>query len=1047
MRRVHCLALIASLVLAGTAAARPPADGPAPPQPAGAEALEFFEARVRPLLVERCFACHSGAKPQGGLDLRTRTGLLKGGSRGAALVPGDAAASRLLRAVRHEGDLKMPPTGKLAPAEIAALEEWVRAGAPWPSGTQRASSKGQGGLGPNRSEIRNPKSEIRNPKSEIRHWAFQPVRPTAVPQVKDRAWVRTPVDAFILAELEKRGLRPSPPADRRTLVRRAYYDLIGLPPTAEEVEAFLTDCRAEDGRSGSRIRTPNTERRTPPGAWERLLDRLLASPHYGERWGRYWLDVARYADTKGYVYTGERRYPFAYTYRDWVIRALNEDMPYDQFLVRQIAADCLPADENDESLAALGFLTLGRRFVNMQHDIIDDRIDVVTRGTMALTVQCARCHDHKYDPLPTADYYSLYGILAGSTERTVRTGPEPALTPAYEAYASELGKRQAAFDQAMDKARAELSERLRARITDYLLLVPDAAKLPGEEFYVIMGADDVNPILVRSWRAYVDRFASPDHPVWGPWHAFEALPPREFAARAGQLASQVSATAGGRLNPRIAAAFTGPPPGGMADVARRYGEVLAATHRQWLAAVKGVEQGSTPPAALPDAADEALRQFLYASDSPASIPRLRISELEYYFDEKTRNELNELQARIDRWQIESSATPPHALALEELPHQPNPRIFLRGNPSNKGPEVPRQFPAVIAGAGRQPFAEGSGRLELARAIASRSNPLTARVIVNRVWLGHFGAGLVATPSDFGLRSELPSHPGLLDWLAWGFAGSSAEGSGFRVQSSDRTGRPNRTDRTGSSSSATTHSSSRGNGSARPWSLKRLHRLIMLSNTYQQSSEPGPGAGPANPKSKIQNPKSADPTNRSLWRMNRRRLDFEALRDSLLSASGHLDRRFGGPSVNLLSRPFSGRRTVYGVIDRQNLPGLLRVFDVAHPDRHSPQRHVTTSPQQALFMLNSPFMLEHARRLAARPEVTGATGAAERIRALYRLVYAREPTAAQLGFGTEFVATAEREADPPPSGWLLALGLARPPLSAWEQYAQALLAANEFIFVD
>jgi cytochrome c553 len=349
----------------------------ATPDPAG---FEFFEKKIRPTLVDNCYKCHSrqSEKVKGGLLLDTHEALLKGGDSGPAIVPGQPDKSLLIKAVRYiNEDLQMPPKGKkLSGEQIADLEAWVKMGAPDPRTEQgqNLQSKGQSSA----------------------HWAFQPIQTPPIPVVKNKKWGKTPMDAFILAKLEERKLNPSPQADKRTLIRRATFDLIGLPPTPKEVEDFLADKGAD--------------------AFVKVVDRLLASPHYGERWGRHWLDVARYADTKGYVFEEERRYAYSYTYRDYVIRALNEDLPYDQFLIQQIAADLLPQGEDKRPLAALGFLTLGRRFLNNIHDIIDDRIDVVARGTMALTVACARCHDHKYDPIPTKDYYSLYGVFASCTE-------------------------------------------------------------------------------------------------------------------------------------------------------------------------------------------------------------------------------------------------------------------------------------------------------------------------------------------------------------------------------------------------------------------------------------------------------------------------------------------------------------------------------------------------------------------------------------------------------------------------------------------------------
>jgi hypothetical protein len=525
------------------------------------------------------------------------------------------------------------------------------------------------------------------------HWAFQKPRPQPLPEVVDENWPRSAMDRFVLARLENKRLRPSRRAPARQLARRLYFDLIGLPPTAEQVAELEADASYE--------------------AWDKLVDRLLASPHYGERWGRYWLDVARYADTKGYVFREDRNYPKAYTYRDWVIGAMNDDLPFDRFLVAQLAADQLGAPE---LLPAMGFLTLGRRFINNQHDIIDDRIDVVTRGLMGLTVTCARCHDHKYDPVPTADYYSLYGVFASCREP--KDGPGP-------------------------------------------------------------------------------------------------------------------------------------------------------------------------------------------------------------------------------------------LVLVDLPEPREPRIFLRGNPRNPGDQVPRQFLAVLCNGDRKPFQQGSGRMEMARAIASAENPLTARVWVNRVWSHLFGRGLVRTLSDFGVRSDPPSHPALLDHLAVQFVEHG-------------------------------------------WSTKWLIRQIVTSATYQQASGDRSDG------------RQADPENRFLWRTSRRRLDLEAMRDAVLAAAATLDGTMGGPSVRLTEAPYPRRRTVYGFIERQNLPGMFRTFDFANPDTHSPERPRTTVPQQALYLMNSPFAMEQAEALAKRATRYATADTACRISQLYRHAFAREPSAEETALGREFLRNAEVE---------------------------------------
>ena len=948
MGRSSILSLSAPLILAFGVAAEAAEDSSR-----GSDAEAFFESRIRPLLAERCWGCHGPEKQKGNVRLDSRPALVAEVGAGPLVIPGAPAESRLIEVVGYDEEVKMPPKGKLPDRSIADLNRWIQMGAPWPESPRPAKAlSGNGAI-----------AEARRS-----HWAFRPVRRHEAPTVRDKSWPSTPVDVFILAELERNGLTPSPPADRRTLIRRVTVDLLGVPPTPGEVDTFIGDPEPDDL------------------AFARLVDRLLASPQYGERWGRHWLDVARYADSKGYVYADreEERYPFSYSYRDYVIRAFNRDLPYDQFLLEQIAADCLPGgpDYDRSRLAALGFLTLGRRFVNNIHDIIDDRLDVIFRGTQGLTIGCARCHDHKYDPIPTRDYYSLYGVLASATERTVRLDDSTPDNPARRLYASELDARQKALDRALEARRAELSRRLRDRVEEYLVAVPEADKLPGDEFYVILrDPNDLNPVFVHRWKSYLLRTQTggESHPIFGAWHAFAALGEKDFASRAPAVAARFARDAAidgsQQLNRKVAEAFRGPPPRSMREVARRYAAVLLEVHKCWLDSLDRAKKTGAPlPTALSDTDAEALRQVLYAPDSPTTIPPLKITEIEPFFDEKTRVELAQLQMKIDQWNLEATVAPPQALVLCEAANPVNPRVFRRGNPTMMGEAVPRQFLKALSTPDPRPFAEGSGRLELARAIASPDNPLTARVLVNRVWMHHFGAGLVRTPSDFGTRGESPSHPELLDDLARRFI----EGG---------------------------------------WSIKTLHRLILLSRAYRQKSDDRPDA------------RARDPENRWLWRMNPRRLDWESLRDATLAVSGQLDTALGGRPVQLTRPPYSTRRTVYGFLDRQNFPGLFRNFDAANPDQHTPQRHTTTIPQQSLFLMNHPFMAEAARALAARAQACNAATAEPRggIRRLFLLAYQRPPTSEEADAVARFLsAPAEPlssavEASPPAPAWRYGTG--------------------------
>jgi len=882
----------------------------------------FFESKVRPLLAARCFDCHGEQQQKGNLRLDSREALLKGNESGPVIVPGRPEESQLLKVVGYTESVKMPPREKLANEEIATFRAWVEMGAPFPGGVTTKPA---------------PATDDGIALSQSNHWAYQPIRSHEPPVVQNPAWMTNPVDRFILAQLESAGMTPSPPANRRTLLRRVTIDLTGLPPTAEEVKDFEKDTR--------------------PDAFARVVDRLLASPHYGERWGRHWLDVARYADTKGYVFTEEGKYPYSYTYRDYVIRAFNDDLPFDRFVLEQLAADLLPLEDDKRPLAAMGFLTLGRRFGNNMHDIIDDRIDVVTRGLLGLTVACARCHDHKYDPIPTEDYYSLYGIFASSVEPAEPPLiEEPAETDGYRAYKAELDKREAALNQFVEEKRGEMIAELRGQARDYLVSLvkrKTGTEIPTE-IELSLKPDEIRGHVLNRWQGYVQGRSKPDDAVFGLWHRFEKLPAENFAEAAAKLVAESFELKTDSLNSRVREAFAQNPPDSLFAVAKTYGDLLQAVNTEWLETQKlgktgghGEDTASKTPAvptALADPAAEELRQVLYAEHSPTA---LSADEARGLFQRDVRNRYTQLKREVDSWKVTSPDAPPRAMVLNDAPTPRNARVFLRGSPGRPGPEVPRRFLRVLAQGENPKYEQGSGRLQLARAIVSPDNPLTARVIVNRVWQHHFGAGLVQTPSDFGARGTPPTHPELLDYLARSFIDSG-------------------------------------------WSLKTLHRQLLLSQTYQQQSHDREDYA------------TRDPENRLLWRMNRKRLEFEPMRDALLAVAGKLDRTIGGRPVEMFGDKSSPRRSVYGFIDRQDLPGILRNFDFASPDASTAERPRTTVPQQALFALNSPFVIEQAQHLAARPDVAGTTNAAEQIQTLYRLIYAREPDSLEVDVGLRFL---------------------------------------------
>ena len=654
----------------------------------GDEGLDLFENKIRPVLVESCYGCHSqeAGTMEGELALDNRASLLRGSRSGPVIVPGDPAASLLIRAIEyHDPALQMPPDGRLPDDTVAAFRQWIELGAPDP----------RDGEAPDVETVATRADQ---------HWAFQkPVKPN-VPEDAS-GWSRTDIDRLVVSKLSEAELAPSTEADRRTLIKRLYFDLAGLAPSIDEIEAFVND--------------------DDPQAYEKLVERLLASKQFGERWARHWLDVARFADTKGYVFTEGRDFPHAYKYRDWVIDAFNADMPIDRIMKLQLAADRMQESPTDEEhLAAHGFMTLGRRFINNQDDIAADRIDVIFRGMMGLTVACARCHDHKYDPISDEDYYAAYGVLQSSREQQ----------------------------------------------------------------------DDKHPLRL------VDK------------------------------------------------------------------------------------------------------------DQPENVG-----------------------------------------------------VFIRGASHNRGPVVERGFPAMFAGFAPEVEA-GSGRLEMAEAIVHPDNPLTARVFVNRVWGQLFGEHLVDTPSDFGLRCDPPRQQAVLDYLAADFM-------------------------------------------QRGWSLRRLVRELVGSSTYRQSSMPNAEL------------LAADPENQLWGRANRRRLDFESVRDRLLAAAGQLDTHVGGESENITAGDGGRRRTLYAHIDRQNLPNLFRTFDFASPDAHSPERPQTLVPQQALFLMNG--KLTERVAVAITDELDTADVQAG-IKQLYRRILAREPSDAELGLAESFLARHEPQ-QLPPDVWSFGFG--------------------------
>ncbi len=855
---------------------------------------QFFEKRIRPLLVKHCYDCHGPDLAEGKLRLDTRHGWERGGERGPAIVPGDPAASLLIRAVtQRDNKLRMPPPDAgdpLSDIEIADLTHWIR----------------QGALDPRVGE----KIVTDLEKSAREHWAFQPI---AAPPIDTHVH---PIDFLVERQLREQGFVVTEPADMATLIRRTTFDLIGLPPTEQQLA-------------------------TPREGFGQLVKELLASPRYGERWGRHWLDVARYSDAKdGVLMYGDARIrPFAYTYRDYVIRAFNDDKPLDQFVREQLAADQLhlPADSPD--LAAMGLLTLGRLFDRNRHDVIDDQIDVIGRGFLGLSLACARCHDHKFDPVPTADYYSLYGVFASSVEPDAR----PRIGPVGEAGQAFEDEFAAKLKEISDKQQAHYDETLkiaRERTPDYLIQVattePDVAET--SIFFLSLIPDQLRPQITKRWRQLIARRAFPDDPVFGPWHDLMHAPtlqPDQWKARG--------------IDQRIIDGLVAAKPANKAEVANVYGTII---RDAWLA-----DADENDP----------LASLLVSRDGPVWFPP---RDVKFYLSRQPGDAFRGLLGQLDAIAVKHKDAAPRAMVVQDAEVLCDPVIFQRGDPSARGNPVPRRFLEVLSPDERPVFSQGGGRLELANAIASPTNPLTARVWVNRVWMHHFGEPLVENPGDFGLQAKRPVQHELLDFLA-----------DFLIQ----------------------------NG----WRTKPLHELIISSRAYQRSS--------LLPETEVMTlQRQRDPSNSLIWRANRRRLDFEQMRDTLLAITGELDETMFGRPVQITD-PANHRRTVYAFVERQNIPAMVQTFDFANADTSTSRRSLTTVPQQALFALNSNFMLARGDTLAKRVEEAEPP---RRVSRLYATVFGREPTRTEQELCESFLM----------SGSL-------------EQLSQVLLMSNKLMFVD
>jgi hypothetical protein len=941
---------------------------------------DFFENKIRPILATQCFACHA-ASQLGGLRLDSREAMLKGGPAGPAVAPGDPDKSLIITAVQQTTNLKMPKGAKLKPEEIAALKEWVKAGAAWPAAAAVKVVQPQGG------------GYVIRPEQRA-FWSFQPLHPTPASALKNPDWAKTEIDRYILARLEQENLTPVAAADKRRLLRRASLDLTGLPPTPEDLDAIEKDNSRD--------------------AFAKVVDRLLESPQYGERWGRLWLDVARYGEddyrSLDPMGRGYAPYQNAYIYRDWVIQSFNDDLPYDQFVKAQLAADFMDEKVRVKMLPALGFLGQGLWFYDngaveiTRADERHDRVDVVTRGFLGLTVACARCHDHKYDPIPTQDYYALTGVFANTRYHEYPQVPKAVVTD-YKAQEKKAKDKEKFLGEFMSTESRLLGESLAMQISKYMQA---AWRVTGEP------KDDINKVVddgkldYELMQRYLKFLAKPPtfYPYMKDW--------QELIKR-----------------------------GGKADEAKKLADEFQALVLEIMFEKKEMKDENDILLAKALQGTKHKEPFFKPSDFVTNddfCPNCGVEVKSMLPDRNNlwtdvfQRDLAALREEIGNTRKSMPPEYPYVHGVADVEKPSDVQVNVRGNPFNLAAVAPRGFLQVLAKDEPLRFSKGSGREELAEAIVQQ--PLAARVIVNRVWKWHFGTGLVNTASNFGLVGERPSHPELLEYLA-----------DFFVR----------------------------NG----MSIKKLHREIMLSAVYQESDELS------------QADFDKDSGNRLYWRANRRRMDAEQIRDSLLAVAGTLDKKMYGPSEPLT--PMLSRRTVYGKVSRYKLDEYLQLFDFPSPNMTAEQRYTTNVPLQRLFFMNSDFMQQQGELLARRVAEEPTTQA--RIEKAYRLVFGRAPAPEEIQMGIDYLkaepmkeydehkAETEKkvkeksdknvigpvkggpEASTPDDGMpameeegMMAGVSGKPgkedvkkekllPVTAWGRYAKILLSSTEFTFID
>ncbi len=950
------------------------------------DGVEFFEKKIRPLLAEHCYECHSaGKKTKGDLALDSREGWMKGGDSGPALVPGEVEASRLITAVRYKDkEFRMPPKRKLSDSQIADFEQWVKMGAPDPR---------TGGATLAKKEINI--AEGRN------HWAYQLPKKQTPPAVKDAAWPRGDLDRFLLAKLEAKNLHPSADADPVTLVRRLYFDLLGLPPTPEQVDAFVRDFSLPHSPTlspaAAKAGVQAGKRESEQRAVERLVDSLLASPHFGERWGRHWLDVVRYAESltlRGFVMKE------AWRYRDYVITSFNADKPYDRFLREQVAGDLLPHSsiaQRQQQLVATTFLTLGNTNLEEQEkkqldmDVVDEQLDTIGKAFLGQTIGCARCHDHKFDPIPTRDYYALAGILKSSKtleHSNVSKWLEfPLPVPPGE------DKQFAAHDQAVAKLTASIKAAKESANT----AVAKKATLPSGALAakVLAGVvvDDEQAKRVGSWTG-----SSSTKTFIGDGYLHDANESKGTKS----LTFQPELLRAGKYEVRLAYS-TGP--------GRAKNAPVTIFNADGETTVR-VDQSVAPPI---EGRFVSLGQFRFeqngagfvlvgtdgtkgvvTADAVQFVPVEKLSEVATTTTDAGKKDksgdpesLKKLEAELKKLEAAGPKRPMFMSVKEE--NAGDVQIHVRGSVNNLGAKAPRGFLQVASYGPSPKIAEKeSGRRELGDWLASRDNPLTARVFVNRTWTWLFGTGLVRSPDNFGTTGDIPTHPELLDHLAVRFMDSG-------------------------------------------WSVKQLVREMVLSRAYQQAS--------AIPNSEFRIPNSADPENKLFWRANRRKLDAEAIRDTVLQVSGLLDLAQGGPllkpgtSADYSYKHTDTRRSVYAPVLRNSLPELFEAFDFADPSLVVGQRSDSTVAPQALFMMNHPWVMEQSQSAAQKLLAEQLTDDRTRVARAYRLVLGRVPTDGEVTLALKFLPAESATTEPAKR------------TDAWGRFYQALFASVDFRYLN